>query len=60
MKKYARLQVGPERFRVIYQEVKEGSEPGLRFYILVSEDECGGKPASGLPVAEAWDESFRC
>ncbi len=36
MKNKSRLQVSPERFRVIYQEVKEGSEPGFRFYILVA------------------------
>jgi len=36
MKKNDRFQVSPERFRIIYQEVKEGSEPGLRFYILVA------------------------
>jgi len=36
MKNNDRFQVSPERFRIIYQEVKEGSEPGLRFYILVA------------------------
>ena len=36
MKNNNRFQVTPDRFRVIYQEVKEGSEPGLRFYILVA------------------------
>ena len=36
MKNKNRLQVSSERFRIIYQEVKEGSEPGLRFYILVA------------------------
>ncbi len=36
MKNNGRFQVSPERFRTIYQEVKEGSEPGLRFYILVA------------------------
>ncbi|MBC2716575.1 MAG: TIGR00341 family protein [Desulfobacteraceae bacterium] len=30
------IQISPARFRVIYQEIKDGSEPGLRFYILVA------------------------
>ena len=36
MKNNSQFQVTSDRFRVIYQEVKEGSEPGFRFYTLVA------------------------
>jgi uncharacterized hydrophobic protein (TIGR00271 family) len=30
------FQISPERFKVVYQDISEGSEPALRFYLLVA------------------------
>jgi uncharacterized hydrophobic protein (TIGR00271 family) len=30
------FQISPERFKVVYQDISEGSEPALRFYLMVT------------------------
>ena len=53
------LRISRERFEVVHREISEGSEPAMRFYLLVTLSTLIGAiavPLVALVVAWWWEE----